>query len=778
MDETRTQQENSRYLPAVGLRKTVVLPGQIMDLDIVREDLLKILNYARMAGKNIFVYTQEDEEPQTGRGGIEYGVICLVQSADPHPQAHHPGLRVRVQALQKARLLEFQNENDILTACILPIETDKNDSLDARRMRLALKELFHTYASSPVSRVSSELRLAMRKARTLDEAMQTAALALRCDYQILLQILNAPERSTAYDLICIQLETGIENAELLEKLRDRVREHVDKNQRDYLLREQMKVIQEELGEETPQSEAEEFSEKLAKLSCPEEIRDKIGKQIRRFRSIAGNSQEAAIVRTYIETLLDMPWDAVTEDNDDLGHAAAVLEQDHYGLEDIKDRILEYLAVRRLTEKGDSPILCLAGPPGTGKTSIARSVARALERKYVRIGLGGVHDESEIRGHRRTYVGAMPGRIAAALRQAGVKNPVILLDEIDKLNASYNGDPAAALLEALDSEQNSHFSDHYIDMPLDLSQVLFIATANDLNTVPAPLRDRLEIIEVGSYTDNEKFHIAKEYLLPKQKEHNGLSKKQLSVTDKAMHEIISGWTSEAGVRSLERQLGRICRRAARLVLENGEKTVRIKAGNIQEFLGRRKFEPFGRNRKDEPGIVRGLAWTRIGGVTLEVEVNILPGTGKLHLTGQMGDVMKESASAAMTYIRSVAEEYHIEPAYFAEHDFHLHIPEGAVPKDGPSAGITMASALLSAAAQLPARADTAMTGEITLRGRVLAIGGLKEKLLAARKAGMKQVIVPEANKAAVAELSEEIIGDMHIVYAGHMKEVLSAVLVSV
>ncbi|MEE1192235.1 MAG: endopeptidase La, partial [Blautia sp.] len=556
----------------------------------------------------------------------------------------------------------------------------------------------------------------------------------------------------------------------------KVKQRVDKNQRDYILREQLKVIREELGDQDTISEADQFREQTEKLKASREVKDKIKKEIDRFKNAAGSQAEAGVMRSYIETLLALPWDKVSKDNKNLKKASQILEEDHYGLEKVKERIMEFLAVRTLTKKGESPILCLAGPPGTGKTSIARSVARALGKEYVRMSLGGVRDEAEIRGHRRTYIGAMPGRIANGLIQAGVKNPLMLLDEIDKVSSDYKGDTSSALLEVLDSEQNNKFRDHYVEIPLDLSEVLFIATANDLQTIPRPLLDRMEIIEINSYTENEKEHIAREHLIPKQIKIHGLKEAQLSIDEQALREIISGYTKEAGVRSLERKIGEICRKTARKILEDKQEKVQVTKENLEEFLGRAKFTYQMKNQSDEIGIVRGLAWTSVGGDTLQIEVNLMPGKGEFLLTGQLGDVMKESAQAGISYIRSVAEEYHIDSEFFQTHDLHIHIPEGAVPKDGPSAGITMATAMLSAITKTPVRANVAMTGEITLRGRVLPIGGLKEKLLAAKTAGIEKVLIPLENRADVSEMDEEITKDLEIVPVSSMKEVLEHALV--
>ena len=590
------------------------------------------------------------------------------------------------------------------------------------------------------------------------------------------KILEAVSLEDRYETLGMILSNEIEIMQIRIDLSNKVKERVDKNQREYILREQMKVIREELGEQDTVSEADRFKEQTDKLKAPKEVKEKIYKEIQRFKNAAGIQAEAGVARSYIETLLSLPWDKTSRDNKNLKKANKILEEDHYGLEKVKERIMEFLAVRTLTKKGESPILCLAGPPGTGKTSIARSVARALDKEYVRISLGGVRDEAEIRGHRRTYIGAMPGRIANGLIQAGVKNPLVLLDEIDKVSSDYKGDTSSALLEVLDSEQNKKFRDHYVEIPLDLSEVLFIATANDLQTIPRPLLDRMEIIEVSSYTENEKSHIAMEHLIPKQVKKHGLKKEQLCIEEDALHEIITGYTKEAGVRSLERKIGEICRKTARKILEDKEETVTVNKENLEEFLGRARYTYQKKNETDEIGIVRGLAWTSVGGDTLQIEVNLMPGKGDFLLTGQLGDVMKESAQTGISYIRSVAPKYHIDADFFKEHDIHIHIPEGAVPKDGPSAGITMATAMLSAITEVPVKADVAMTGEITLRGRVLPIGGLKEKLLAAKRAGIEKVLIPFENQADVEEMEKEIIEGLEIVPVKTMEEVLKQALV--
>ena len=677
-----------------------------------------------------------------------------------------------VEGDKRAALLTLFEEGPYLEAEVeeAPMQEEQLTDTVKEAMSRIVKEKLEEFGNANPKAVKDFIG-SLLVITDLEQLLTQTANEFPWDFAVKQEMLECDYWSHLYDRIVYYLMRELEILMIKRDYQGKVKEHIDKNQRDYILREELKVIREELGDDSGTEDADGYMEQLEKLNADKETKEKIKKEIQRFKGMPGGSQEANVLRTYIETVLEMPWKRVSRDNQDIIHAKEILEEDHYGLEKVKDRVLEFLAVRALTKKGTSPILCLVGPPGTGKTSIARSVARALGKKYVRISLGGIHDEAEIRGHRKTYVGAMPGRIADAMRQAGVSNPLMLLDEIDKVSADYRGDVSSALLEVLDGEQNVKFRDHYLEIPLDLSGVLFIATANDASTIPRPLLDRMEVIEVSSYTENEKFHIAKKYLIPKQLERNGLTEEMLSFSDKALEKIIHNYTREAGVRNLERRIGEICRKAAREFLEKKKKTVHITEGNLQKYLGKEKITFENANEEDEVGIVRGLAWTSVGGDTLQIEVNVMPGDGKLQMTGQMGDVMKESAQIALTYVRSVADRYGVESRYFKEHDLHLHIPEGAVPKDGPSAGITMATAMLSAVTGKKVRASVAMTGEITLRGRVLPIGGLKEKTLAARMAHMKKVLVPDKNRPDMAEISKEITKGMEIVFVKTMDDVV-------
>ena len=765
-----------KNIPAIALRGMTVLPSMIVHFDISREKSRKALEAAMQADQMIFLITQQNPNiADPGFGDLyRIGTVARIKNLAKLPQNI---VRVMVEGLERAEMNDLNEEEGYLRAEIVTYPEAEHKKLSESAhvaMTRALKDIFAGYCMEN-PKVGKELSRQLLELNDLEKLVDQIAINLPLYYEDKQRLLEAVELEERYETLCVIIANELEIMRIKNQLQQKVKEQIDKNQKDYILREQLKVIQKELGEDSPINDADHYRELFAKLEASEEIKKKISKEIDRFKSLGSNSAEASVSRGYIETLLDLPWDKMCRDNSDLKYAKKVLDEDHYGLEKVKERVLEFLAVRALTKKGDSPILCLVGPPGTGKTSIARSVARALDKKYVRISLGGVRDEAEIRGHRRTYIGAMPGRIASGMRTAGVKNPLMLLDEIDKVSSDYKGDTSSALLEVLDSEQNSKFRDHYVELPIDLSEVLFIATANDLNTVPRPLLDRMEIIEVSSYTENEKLHIAKEHLLKKQKEHHGIKDSQLTITNGALLKIISGYTKEAGVRQLERKIGEICRKAARQILEDKKETVKVKAGNLGDYLGRERYTIQKLNDKDEVGIVRGLAWTSVGGDTLQIEVNIMPGKGEFLLTGQLGDVMKESAQAGISYIRSVSERYDIEEEFFKKHDIHIHIPEGAVPKDGPSAGITMATAMLSAITNTPVRADVAMTGEITLRGRVLPIGGLKEKLLAAKNAGMKTVVVPADNRPDVEELSEEIIGGLKVVYAKTMTDVLKAAL---
>lgn len=766
-----------QHLPAIALRGTTILPDMIVHFDVSREKSVKALEKAMVQDQRVFLITQKDPEVEEPEQEDLYriGTIAEIKQL---VKSKKNIIQVLVEGKERAELLRFEENPLYLEAEVALFREEHTEVLDdnvKEAMLRGMKELFIRYCNEN-PKLSKDLANQILEQEDVQRVIDQIAVNLPMRYEDKQRILEAVSLEERYEVLGMILSNEIEIMQIRIDLNQKVKQRVDKNQRDYILREQLKVIREELGDQDTVSEADQFREQTEKLKASREVKDKIKKEIDRFKNAAGSQAEAGVMRSYIETLLALPWDKVSKDNKNLKKASLILEEDHYGLEKVKERIMEFLAVRTLTKKGESPILCLVGPPGTGKTSIARSVARALGKEYVRMSLGGVRDEAEIRGHRRTYIGAMPGRIANGLIQAGVKNPLMLLDEIDKVSSDYKGDTSSALLEVLDSEQNNKFRDHYVEIPLDLSEVLFIATANDLQTIPRPLLDRMEIIEINSYTENEKEHIAREHLIPKQIKIHGLKEAQLSIDEQALREIISGYTKEAGVRSLERKIGEICRKTARKILEDKQESVAVTKENLEEFLGRAKFTYQMKNQSDEIGIVRGLAWTSVGGDTLQIEVNLMPGKGEFLLTGQLGDVMKESAQAGISYIRSVAEEYHIDSEFFQTHDLHIHIPEGAVPKDGPSAGITMATAMLSAITKTPVGANVAMTGEITLRGRVLPIGGLKEKLLAAKTAGIEKVLIPLENQADVSEMDEEITRDLEIVPVSNMKEVLEHALV--
>ena len=758
-------------MPAVALRGLTILPGMVQHFDISREKSIRAIETAMMGNQKVYLVTQRHPEQETPAVADLYqmGTISQIKQLVKMPGGI---IRVMVEGEKRAALLTLFEEGPYLEAEgeEAPMQEEQLTDTVKEAMSRIVKEKLEEFGNANPKAVKDFIG-SLLVITDLEQLLTQTANEFPWDFAVKQEMLECDYWSHLYDRIVYYLMRELEILMIKRDYQGKVKEHIDKNQRDYILREELKVIREELGDDSGTEDADGYMEQLEKLNADKETKEKIKKEIQRFKGMPGGSQEANVLRTYIETVLEMPWKKVSRDNQDIIHAKEILEEDHYGLEKVKDRVLEFLAVRALTKKGTSPILCLVGPPGTGKTSIARSVARALGKKYVRFSLGGIHDEAEIRGHRKTYVGAMPGRIADAMRQAGVSNPLMLLDEIDKVSADYRGDVSSALLEVLDGEQNVKFRDHYLEIPLDLSGVLFIATANDASTIPRPLLDRMEVIEVSSYTENEKFHIAKKYLIPKQLERNGLTEEMLSFSDKALEKIIHNYTREAGVRNLERRIGEICRKAAREFLEKKKKTVHITEGNLQKYLGKEKITFENANEEDEVGIVRGLAWTSVGGDTLQIEVNVMPGDGKLQMTGQMGDVMKESAQIALTYVRSVADRYGVESRYFKEHDLHLHIPEGAVPKDGPSAGITMATAMLSAVTGKKVCASVAMTGEITLRGRVLPIGGLKEKTLAARMAHMKKVLVPDKNRPDMAEISKEITKGMEIVFVKTMDDVV-------
>ena len=764
-------------MPAVALRGMVILPGMVAHFDVSRAKSIKAVEEAMMDEQKIFLVAQKDVEQENPdiEDLFKIGIIAEVKQVI---KLQNNIVRILVEGKERAELSAFLENPDYLLAEIIRFDEEVDDGLPEEAKEAMLRSIQETFGKYVVvnPKMGKELQRQLSEITDLEKLMNQLANSLPVHFEEKQKILDAVSMTERYEVLMALLLKEIEIIAIKNDFQAKVKAQVDKNQKEYLLREQMKVIREELGEDNTESDADHFAEALGKIRADKEVKEKIKKEIDRFKNISSSSSESAVARGYIETLLELPWNKTSRDNKDLKNAEQILNADHYGLEKVKERMLEFLAVRNLTSKGESPIICLVGPPGTGKTSIARSVAKALDKKYVRISLGGVRDEAEIRGHRRTYVGAMPGRIVNGLRSAGVKNPLMLLDEIDKMSSDYKGDTASALLEVLDAEQNKKFRDHYVEIPIDLSEVLFIATANSVQDIPRPLLDRMELIEVTSYTENEKLHIAKEHLLAKQMERNGIRPEQLSITDKAMAKIISGYTREAGVRNLERKLGEICRKAARPLYEGEKEKIKVTEQNLEKFLGKEKYSFDKKNDTDEVGIVRGLAWTSVGGDTLEIEVNIMPGKGEFQLTGQLGDVMKESAQAGISYIRSVSEEYHIPKKFFQENDIHIHIPEGAVPKDGPSAGITMATAMLSAITKTPIRADVAMTGEITLRGRVLPIGGLKEKTLAAKNAGIKTICVPKKNEKDIDEISPEIKKDLEIVFVEQMKDVLDVAFV--
>ena len=759
-------------MPMVALRGMTIMPEMVVHFDISRKRSIEAVQEAMAGDQKIFLIAQRDIEVDNPEMKDLYrvGTVATVKQILKLPKQI---IRVLVSGEERAVLEHLEVSDPYMRGYIKILDEETpllTGELNKEAMVRGLREMYVEYAMRN-PKITKDMVNQIQQITDLRKMVNQVAANLPIAYTDLQEILEETDFMKQYELLAFKLVNEVQIMNIRDEIQNKVKERVDKHQREYILREELKLIREELGDDTTLSDAEEFANAVEALEAPEEVKEKLRKEVRRFKNSLQSPAEAGVVRTYIETMLEMPWDKRAEDFTDLTYAKNLLEEEHYGLEEVKERVLEFLAVRALTKKGDSPILCLVGPPGTGKTSIARSLAKALKKPYVRISLGGVRDEAEIRGHRKTYVGAMPGRIANGIKAAGVKNPLLLLDEIDKVSTDYKGDTFSALLEVLDSEQNNKFRDHYLEVPLDLSEVTFVTTANTLQTIPRPLLDRMEVIEISSYTENEKLHIAEEHLIPKQLERHGLTKDQLTISKGVVWKMARNYTKEAGVRQLEREIGNICRKAAKEIFEHDKKRIQVTERNLVKYLGKEKYTYQMANAEDEVGIVRGLAWTSVGGDTLQIEVNVMPGKGEIMLTGQLGDVMKESARTGISYIRSISEAQNVPADFFEKHDIHIHIPEGAVPKDGPSAGITMATAMFSAITVKKVCADLAMTGEITLRGRVLPIGGLKEKLLAAKNAGIHTVLVPKENTKDVEEISSEITKGLEIIPLSHMREVL-------
>ena len=777
--------------PLMALRDVVALPGVTAYIEVAKAETVSAMEAAMNDDQMVFTVAKKDAENSDVNMDnlFEVGTVAKVKQIARTPDKY---VRVVLEGGKRAHLLALETVDAGYIMATVQVDEDEEDVWDNVQIlsnhgeptkqlkRVAMirqiKQLFREYAERQ-GKMGQQLQDIVSESIDLDQIIYMITANLPIHYHLKQSIIEHDQIEDRFTELMIVLERELGILRLQGEITEMVKQQVEDNQKDYYLREQIKAIHKELGEDDAESEADKFERKLEKLKAPAKVKKKIKEEIGRYKRISSNNSESAVIRGYLETLLAMPWKKASQDNTDVEHAKEILDADHYGLEKVKERILEYLAVKKLNKEGTGTILCLVGPPGTGKTSIAKSVAKALGRKYVRICLGGVRDEAELRGHRRTYVGAMPGRVITAVKNAKVKNPLILFDEIDKMVSDGRGDPAAALLEILDPEQNKHFSDHYLELPFDLSKAFFICTANGTDTISRPLLDRMEVIELPGYTENEKFHIAKEHLWAKQLKQNGITRSQLTITDKALRTMILRYTREAGVRGLERKIASVCRKAAKAVAQADEGTktkLRISDRNIKEYLGKPVYKPNAANEKPEVGIVRGLAWTSVGGETLEIEVVALNGTGKLELTGKLGDVMKESARIALTYVRFLVQD-EVDEDYFQKHDIHIHVPEGATPKDGPSAGITMTTAIYSAVTGKPVRADIAMTGEVTLRGRVLPIGGLKEKLLAAKQAGIKEVLVPKENSRDVDEMETEILEGIILQYVHCVEDVLKEAL---